>query len=77
MRCMVTMPKRGDVLIRPTAAGYELVDAITEHHLAAADTFHEALALAAKHRAAVWHANVSDDRRPVGEPVLVLPNVYE
>jgi len=71
------VPRAGDVLIRSAGASYELVDAVTHEHIAAADTFLEVLALASKHRAAVWQANVADRRRPTGEPVLVLPNVFE
>jgi hypothetical protein len=74
---MDDVPRPGDVLIRSAGASYELVDAVTHQPIAAADTFQEALALASKHRAAVWQANVADRRRAAGEPVLVLPNVFE
>jgi hypothetical protein len=74
---MGTAPRRGDVLIRACGASYELVDAVTQDPIAAADTFQQAVAIASKHRAAVWQANVDDHRRPPGEPILVLPNVFE
>ena len=74
---MGTAPRRGDVLIRACGASYELVDAVTHDPIAVADTFQQALAMAAKHRAAVWRANVDDRRRPLGEPILVLPNIFE
>jgi hypothetical protein len=74
---MEAAPQRGDVLIRSAGASYELVDAVTHDPIAVADTFQQALAVAAKHRAAVWRANVDDRRRPLGEPILVLPNIFE
>ena len=75
---MGTAPRRGDVWIRACGASVnELVDAVTQDPIAAADTFQQAVAIASKHRAAVWHANVDDRRRPPGEPILVLPNVFE
>ena len=77
LESMRAVPRRGDVLIRASGASYELVDAVTHDLIAVAETFQEALAIAARHRAAVWHANVDDRRRPSGEPVLVLPNIFE
>ena len=55
----------------------ELLATLTHQHIAAADTFQDAVALASKHRAAVWQANVADPRRAAGELVLLLPNVFE
>lgn len=63
-------PQRGDVLLRGSfRAGFEIVDAITDRHIAGPMQLSRAIQVAKAHGAiGLWQQSVDDRGRPLGAP---------
>lgn len=72
----VSHPQLGDVVLRGSfSAGFEIVDAITDRHIAGPMQLSRAIQVAKAHGASgLWQQSVDDRGRPLGPPTrLVLP----
>lgn len=73
---MTTSPTRGDVLIRVYAgSSFQLVDAMTREQIAIIGDLKMAVRIGSDHGGAVWRENVDNRGRPIGDPILLMPQM--
>ena len=69
----MSQPKLGDVILRQVIDGsFEVVDAITEKHIAGPVQLSRAVQLAKAHGAeSIWQQHLDDRGRPLGPPARI------
>ena len=67
------LPTKGDLLIRHSAAGFELIDEASRQLVATTASLNAAIEVAATREGALWRQDADNRGRALGDPVQLLP----